>query len=376
MLRVVKVRLYPTAAQANFLRGQFGAVRFVYNKGLYLKKHYYKAKGRNLDPIHDLKKLLPIAKKSKKYGWLAEYDSMALQESLRHLKKAFDGFFAGRTGFPHFKTRRGEQSSYHCTCVSVGENWIKVPKLSPIKAVIHRPVTGKVKSITLSMDCCGDFFASILFEDGLAAPEPLKEVKESLVTADDMGLDAFFTDSNKVKVYAPKPLKKALKKVRKASRTLSRRQKGSKNREKARLRLARINRRVKRVRQDFLHKVSRKQVNESQALVFETLKVNNMVRNRRLARSIMDAAWGEYFRMASYKAEREGKRVVKIDQFFPSSKTCSACGHVLEELKLSTRRWTCPACGAHHDRDENAAINLKRQGILHLRANGLVVLRG
>ena len=277
-----------------------------------LKKHYYKAKGRNLDPIHDLKKLLPIAKKSKKYGWLAEYDSMALQEGLRHLKKAFDGFFAGRTGFPHFKSRRGEQSSYHCTNVSVGENWIKVPKLSAIKAVIHRPVTGKVKSITLSMDCCGDFFASILFEDGLAAPEPLKEVKENLVTADDMGLDAFFTDSNKVKVYAPKPLKKALKKVRKASRTLSRRQKGSKNREKARLRLARINRRVKRVRQDFLHKVSRKQVNESQALVFETLKVNNMVRNRRLARSIMDAAWGEYFRMTSYKAEREGKRVVCV----------------------------------------------------------------
>ncbi len=173
MLRAVKVRSIrqprrPISCAANRW------VRFVYNKGLYLKKHYYKTKGRNLDPIHDLKKLLSVAKKSKKYGWLAEYDSMALQESLRHLKKAFDGFFAGRTGFPHFKTRRGEQSSYHCTCVSVGENWIKVPKLSPIKAVIHRPVTGKVKSITLSMDCCGDFFASILFEDGLAAPEPLK----------------------------------------------------------------------------------------------------------------------------------------------------------------------------------------------------------
>ena len=152
MKKAAVFRLYPTAEQEHYLAGLFCAVRFCYNKGLELKIHYYKVKGVNLHPIHDIKKLLPIAKKSRKYGWLADYDSIALQESVRNLHTAFSRFFKKEGGFPHFKSRRAEQSSYHCTGISVGDDFVKVPKIEPIKAVIHRKIDGKVKSITLSMD--------------------------------------------------------------------------------------------------------------------------------------------------------------------------------------------------------------------------------
>lgn len=375
MLKALRVRLYPTSEQAHFLRGQFGAVRFVWNKGLYLKRHFYRVKGTNLDPVHDLKKLLAVAKRHPKYAWLKDYDSMALQESLRNLGSAFSRFFKKQAGFPHFKSRRGEQSSYHCTCVSVGEDFIKVPKMDPIKAVIHRPVEGKVKSITLKLDTCGDFFASILYDDGKSNAVKPKAVRASEVVGCDVGLKSFVTDSNGCKIEAPKAYRRARKRLAKAQRELSRKQKGSANREKARRRLAKQHRRVARIRKDFLNKVSRKLVNESQALVVETLKIKNMLQNHHLAGAIADASWGEFVRMIEYKAEREGRYVVHVDTYFPSSKTCSQCGHKRDELDLSVRSWTCPKCGAHLDRDVNAAVNLKAEGIRMLRANGLVVLR-
>lgn len=350
-------------------------MRFVWNKGLYLKRHYYRVKGTNLDPVHDLKKLLAVAKRHPKYAWLKDYDSMALQESLRNLGSAFSRFFKKQAGFPHFKSRRGEQSSYHCTCVSVGEDFIKVPKMDPIKAVIHRPVEGKVKSITLKLDTCGDFFASILYDDGKSNAVKPKAVRASEVVGCDVGLKSFVTDSNGRKIEAPKAYRRARKRLAKAQREPSRKQKGSANREKARRRLAKQYRRVARIRKDFLNKVSRKPVNESQALVVETLTIKNMLKNHHLAAAIADASWGEFVRLIEYKAEREGRYVVHVDTYFPSSKTCSQCGYKRDELDLSVRSWTCPKCGAHLDRDVNAAVNLKAEGIRMLRANGLVVLR-
>lgn len=376
MIRAIQCRLYPTKEQQAFLRGQFGAVRFVYNKALAIKTHCYRVHGVNLSPIHDLKKLLPVAKKSRKYSWLAQYDSTALQESLRHLDKAFSGFFKKLTGFPQFKSRRGEQSSYHCSCLSVGEHWIKVPKMSRIKAVIHRPIEGKVKSITLRLDRCGDYWASILYDDGNPEPEPLKAVSESKTLACDIGLKTFAVCSDSTAVESPRAYKRAQKKLKKAQRALSRKKKGSRNREKARRRFAKICRRVARIRADFLHKTSRKLVNESQALIFESLHIKNMMKNHHLAGAIADAGWGEFLRQCQYKAEREGKRFVQIDRFFPSSRLCSHCGYKFSDLTLAVREWTCPQCGAHHDRDFNACLNIKQEGIRKMRAEGLAVLRG
>ena len=375
MLKALVVRLYPTPEQARFLRGQFGAVRFVWNKGLSIKRHYYRVKGKYLDPVHDLKKLIAVAKRHRKYAWLKAYDVMALQESLRHLGTAFSRFSKKEAGYPRFKRRRGEQSSYHCTGVSVGSDFVKIPKMQRIKAVIHRPVEGKVKSITLKLDSCGDFFASILYDDGKPCAEKPKTVRASEVTGFDLGLTAFVTDSNGNTMDSPKAYRRAQKRLVKSQRALSRKQKGSANREKARRRLAKHHRRVARIRADFLHKASRKLVNENQVLVFETLKIKNMLGNHHLARAIADAGWGEFIRMIEYKAERQGRCVARIDTYYPSSKTCSHCGYKRESLELSVRSWTCPKCGAHHDRDVNAALNIKAEGIRMLRANGLVVLR-
>ena len=188
MIRAIRIRLYPTPDQKKYLAGLFGAVRFCFNKALYLKTHFYKVKGVNLHPIHDLKKLIAIAKNTKKYAWLAEYDCMALQESVRNLNKAYSRFFKKEAGYPRFKSRRGEQSSYHCTGVSAGDDFVKVPKMKKIKAVVHRRIEGKVKSITLSMDACGDYWASVLYEDGLPEAVPATCVRQSkTVGVDEVG---------------------------------------------------------------------------------------------------------------------------------------------------------------------------------------------
>lgn len=376
MRRALLCRIYPTKPQKEFLCGQFGAVRFVYNKGLAIKRHFYKVKGQFVSVTHDLKKILAIAKKSKKYSWLAKYDSIALQESLRHLEKAFTRFFNHDSRYPRFKRKNGQQSSYHCMNVAVGDNWIKIPKMDPIKAVIHRPITGTVKSITLSRDTCGDYWASILYEDDAKKPELPKAVTEDRVLASDVGLKTFTVSSDGSRTESPKAYKRAKKKLKKAQKALSRKQKGSRNREKARKRLAKLHRRVARLRADFHHKTSHRMVNENQALIFESLQIKNMLKNHHLAQAIADAGWGEFIRMCKYKSERAGKHFVQIDRFFPSSKRCSCCGFKLPELGLDVREWTCPKCGVHHDRDFNACLNIKQEGIRILKAEGLAVLRG
>ena len=271
-----------TIEDTDSLAGLFGAVRFCYNKALYLKTHFYKVKGVNLHPIHDLKKLIAVAKKAKKYAWLSEYDAIALQESVRNLDKGFRRFFKKEAGYPRFKSRRGEQSSYHCTGVSAGDDFVKVPKMKKIKAVMHRKIEGKVKSITLSMDACGDYWASVLYEDGLPEAVPATCVRQTKTVGVDVGIETFGTCSDGEKIKSPKALKRAEKKLKKAQRAFSRKQKGSKNREKARKRLARLHRKVKRRRSDFLHKTSRRLVNDNQALIFETLKIQGMMKNHHL----------------------------------------------------------------------------------------------
>ncbi len=375
MLKAVKVRIYPTAEQADWLNRQFGSVRFVYNAGLRIMSHRYKRHGQSLNARHDIKKLLPVAKKSRKYGWLTESDSIALQQACLHLDQAFQRFFdpKQKAGYPRFKSKRGRQSSYHCVGVNSGDNWIRVPKIKAIKARIHRPMDGKLKSITLSRTVTGKHYAALLFETEQAAPAPLKAVDAAGVVGLDMGLSHLAIDSNGHKIANPRFLKQAQRNLKRKQQALSRKQKGSANRAKARLLVARAHERVVNARKDFQHKLSRQIVDDNQAVIVETLKVKNMMKNARLARHIGDASWHALIEKLAYKAEEKGKHLVKLDQWFPGSKTCHVCQHKSDTMLLNIRSWACPACHTRHDRDINAALNIKHQGIVQLKTAGLSV---
>ena len=375
MLKATKIRIYPTTEQAAFLNRQFGAVRFVYNTGLRIMSHRYQRHGQSLSAKHDIKKLLPIAKTSRKYGWLKEADSMALQQSCINLDHAFQRFFdpKQKAGYPRFKSKRGKQSSYHCVGVKSGDDWIKVPKLGPIKARVHRQVEGKLKSITLTRTVTGKHYASLLYETDQVAPAPLKDVDAAKVVGLDMGLSHLAIDSAGRKIANPSFLKQAQKNLKRKQQALSRTKKGSRRRAKARLLVAKAHERVANARNDFQHKLSRQIVDDNQAVIVETLKVSNMMKNAKLAKHIGDASWHALITKLDYKAREQGKHLVKIDPWFASSKTCHVCQHKMDAMPLSVRSWECPACQTQHDRDINAALNIKQQGIIQLKAEGLSV---
>ncbi|CAM3981761.1 transposase [Vreelandella rituensis] len=347
-------------------------MRFTYNKALHIISSQYNRHGTKLRAKKDLKPLLAVAKKSRKYYWLKDYDSIALQQACINLDRAFQNFFNPqlKARYPRFKRKHGKQSSYHCTSIKVGDGWIKVPKLTPIKARIHRELTGMLKSITLTRTTTGKYFASLLVEDGADAPAPPQTVQT--VIGVDMGLTHLAIDSKGQKTANPRFLKRAQSNLRRKQKVLSRCQKGSKGRAKARLKLAKAHERLANARADFQHKLSRQLIDDNQAVVVETLNVKNMLKNRKLAKHIADASWSGLIQKLDYKAKEQGKYLVKIDQWFASSKTCACCGHKVESMPLSVRRWDCPACGTIGiDRDINAAINIRQQGILKLKATGL-----
>lgn len=350
MLRATKVRLYPTEEQAEFLNAQFGAVRLAYNKALHIKSHYYRVYGVSLSPKKDLKPLLAVAKKSRKYHWMKQFDSIALQQAVINLHTAFDNFFNPKlkAKYPQFKSKHGKQASYHCVGVSVLDEAIKLPKMQPIKAVIHREITGTIKSITVSRSACGQYYASILADDGLALPEPIKTIDS--VVGIDLGLTHFAIRSDGIKIANPRFVARAQANLRRKQRQLSRKQKGSRNRAKARLLVAKCHEKTANARADFQHQLSRTLIDENQAVIVETLKSANMMKNRHLAKAIGDAGWHGFVVKLGYKAKAEGKHLVKIDQWVASSKTCHHCKHKLDNLPLNIRSWCCPKCQTIHDR--------------------------
>ena len=371
MLRATKVRIYPTEEQAKFLIAQFGAVRFAYNKALHLKSHMYRKHGVTLNPKKDIKPRLAVAKKSRKYDGLKQYDSMALQQSVINLHQAFDNFFNPKlkAKYPQFKRRHGKQSSYHCVGVKALDGAIKLPKMKPVEANIHREIVGIVKSITVSISKTGKFYASILVDDGMDAPSRIHTV--SKVTGIDLGLSHFAIESNGRKTANPRFIKRAEKNLRRKQRQLSRKSKGSANRAKARLLVAKCHEKIANARADFQHKLARTLVDENQAVIVETLKSANMMKNHKLAKHIGDASWHSFVVKLEYKLKEQGKHLVKLDQWYASSKTCHCCGHKIEEMPLSVRKWDCPSCGTTDiDRDLNAAINIRDKGILELKAAG------
>lgn len=369
MLKAYSIRLYPTTEQETFLNAQFGAVRFVYNKALSIISSKYKRHGLKLYAKKDIKPLLPIAKKSRKYSWLKQFDSLALQQATINLDKAFNDFFdkTKKNSYPRFKNKHGYQSSYHPNGKVEGDG-ILLPKLNGvIPARIHRVIEGKIKSITVSRKPTGKYYASVLVENNKEYPVLPTVIKESKIKGFDLGLTHYLIDSEGNKYANPRHLNKALCNLRRKQRALSKKVKGSKGRMKARLLVAKCHEKVSNRRNDYQHKLSRLIVDENQAIIVETLKTINMLKNRKLSRHIADAGWGELLEKIEYKSKEKGIYYNKIDQWYASSKTCHKCQYKLTTLSLNVRRWQCPCCGEEHDRDINAAKNIRSEGIKKIK---------
>ena len=357
ILRAYKYRLYPRPSQLPFLTEHFGATRFVYNYFLDLRKKSYDS-GIRLSGF-DCKKMIPGLKTT--YPWLWDINSQSLQESVINLEKAYQRFFKKLGAYPKPKKKRGRQSFTVPQHFTIRGSYLFIPKLeSALKVNFHRRIQGKVKSCTISREPSGTFFVSFSVQENIHIPDlPGKIEKEESI---DLGVGVLCTFFDGTKVEAPKYLRKALKKLARLQWQLSRKVKGSKNREKARIKVARLHEYVRNQRKDFLHKLSSQVVNENQVIYLEDLNVKGMMQFEHLGLSVGDAGLGQFVKQLKYKSEWSGKKVVQIDRWYPSSMTCSVCGYVNEDLTLGSRVWVCPQCMTAHDRDHNAAKNIMAVG--------------
>jgi putative transposase len=374
VLRAYKYRIKPTREQDQMLEEHFGACRFVYNRALEEKTKVYQSTGSTLTCNHLINQLVQWKEEN---SWLKGVNAQALQMTLRNLDNAYTRFFREKKGFPKFKSKHNPKQSFQCpqACsVDWESGTLSIPKVKRIKAMFHRRFDGKIKTVTISRSSTGKYYASILVEDRSDIPEKPTPDRNDAIGI-DVGLSHFLTTSEGEKIDNPRHLRRNERKLAKLQRSLSRKKKGSSNRQKAKHKVARLHERVANQRKDFLHKVSHKIVRESQGTIcVEDLCVKGMIRNRRLAKSISDAGWAMFRSFLSYKADWNGKNILDIGRFEPSSKMCHVCGTINRELKLSDRRWLCP-CGAEHDRDINAAINIKLMAFSHqnlVRCIGLV----
>jgi putative transposase len=357
MLKVVKVRLYPNPQQQQLLEQSFGNCRWLWNYCLNLMNQIYKQTSKGLSG-YDVKKLIPWLKKEHK--WLTLTYSQCLQQVCLNLGVAFNNFFERRAKYPRFKSKHGKQSIHYPQNVKVGDSYLTIPKIGDVSAIIHRTIEGKVKTVTISKNCSNQYFAAILFDDGKDKPESSTDGKAIGI---DLGLSHFAVTSDGSKFDNPRIFGKHEKNLKLKQQQLSRKQKGSNNRNKARKKVARVHRKITNCRADFLHKLSRRIVNKNQVIVTENLNVKGMMQNHCLAKSIHQVGWGMFCTMLKYKAEAEGKVYQEVDRFFPSSKTCHVCLNQVGSLPLDVRRWTCEHCQTTHDRDINAAINLRDEGL-------------
>ena len=366
MLRAYKYRIYPTDEQKVLFAKTFGCCRFVYNWALNLKIEAYKLEKKSVAYKEVQNRMVNELKKENQ--WLTEANSQALLNSIRNLDTAYKNFFRDThaVGFPRFKSRKNRQSfqcPQHCS-VDFGKGTVSIPKAKDIPAVLHRRFKGTVKTVTVSMTPSGKYFASVLVDTAIQEL-PVSPIQGDTALGIDLGIKSLAVCSDGRTFDNPKNLQHSLDRLALLQKRLSRKQKGSANRNKARIRVARLQEHIANCRKDNLHKITHVLTHDSQVrtLCMENLNVKGMQSNHHLAQAVGDASFGMFLTMLEYKCRWYGVNLVKIDRFAPSSKTCDQCGYVYKGLKLSERSWTCPECGTHHDRDFNAACNIKEFGL-------------
>ncbi|MFB1941302.1 RNA-guided endonuclease InsQ/TnpB family protein [Salmonella enterica] len=369
MKRAYKYRFYPTPGQVELLAQTFGCVRFVYNSILRWRTDAYYKRQEKIGYTQASARLTAL-KKEPEFAWLNDVSSVPLQQALRHQQAGLSNFFAGRARYPTFKSKRHKQAATLTDAAFKyrDDRLYMAKSKAPLDVRWSRPLPSVPSTVTVSRDAAGRYFVSCLCES-----EPASLPLTSSMVGIDVGLkDVFVTDSG-FRSGNPRHTAKYAARLALLQRRLSKKAKGSKNRARARLKVARLHAKIADCRMDALHKATRKLINENQVVCVESLKVKNMLRNPSLSKAIADAGWSEFVRQLRYKGEWAGRSVVAIEQFFPSSKRCSRCGFTMKKMSLDVRKWHCPECGADHDRDINAARNIKAAGLAVLACGEPVI---